>query len=66
MRERYAGGAVVVEAGHIVEELFRNRSAAGVQRLVDHFAAVGDRIALEEVDAFCADLRVLFAAGSGG
>lgn len=66
MRERHAGDAVVVEAGRIAEELFRNRSASGVQRLVDHFAAVGERIALDEVDAFCEDLRVLFAGGSGG
>jgi len=63
MRERYADTAVVTEARRIAEELFRGRSAAGVQRLADHFAALGDRIALDELDAFCDDLRVLLGTG---
>jgi|tagenome__1003787_1003787.scaffolds.fasta_scaffold20988910_4 hypothetical protein len=63
LRERYAGTAVVVEVRRIADELFRGRSAAGVQRLADHFAALGERIALDELDAFCDDLRVLLGIG---
>jgi hypothetical protein len=59
MRERFGAAAVVVEARRIAEALFSDRAAAGVQRLVDHFAAVGQRVALDEIDAFCGDLGVL-------
>jgi hypothetical protein len=62
MRERYEGATVVAEARRMAEEMFGNRAAAGVQRLVDHFAAVGERIALVELDAFCADLNTIFGA----
>jgi len=63
MRERYTQEPVVAEARSIATELFRNRASTGVQRLVDHFAAVGERVALDDVDAFCDDLGALFGTG---
>jgi hypothetical protein len=62
MRGRFGDTAVVVEAGRIAEKLFGNRAAAGVQRLVDHFATLGERIPLDELDAFCGDLEAIFGA----
>jgi hypothetical protein len=60
MRERWTGAAVVAEARRIANVLFEGRAAPGVQRLVDHYAVLGQRVPLDEVDAFCGDLATIF------
>jgi hypothetical protein len=56
MRKQWADTEVVSEARRIAELLFKNRAAPGVQRVVDHYAVLGQRVALNDVDAFCGDL----------
>jgi len=60
LRRTWAGEPAVEEADHLAATLFSDRASPGVQRLVDHFAAVGKRIPLGEVDAVCADLSAIF------
>jgi hypothetical protein len=60
LRRTWAGEPAVEEADHLAVTLFRDRASPGIQRLVDHFATVGTRIPLDEVDAFCSDLSAIF------